>query len=138
MEYRDKNAFFRSKGLDRLKYLSSGSRWFFIISSCLGLLLLAWYALSLYRAIYSALLRLSSNLILSDALAGPLSSTSSAGNDFRPLISMGIMGAIGVAFIWSLAVCFHSDDEHRVKTASDLNKMLLGFLIGAGKSYLGV
>ena len=51
---------------------------------------------------------------------------------------MGIMFSIGIAFFWSLAVTFHSNNESRVRTAGDINKMLLGFLIGSGKDFLGL
>jgi hypothetical protein len=57
--------------------------------------------------------------------------------EYKSVINLIFMLFIGIAFVWSLAVCLHSDNEGRVKTAGDINKMLLGFLIGSGKSFLG-
>ncbi len=58
--------------------------------------------------------------------------------DLKTKINGAVMVCIVIAFFWSLAVCLHSENENKVMSANDINKMLLGFLIGSGKAFLGL
>jgi hypothetical protein len=51
-------------------------------------------------------------------------------------LNVVLFAVMALAFLWTLFVSLHSRVERRAKTAIDLNKMLLGFIIGSLKSFL--
>jgi hypothetical protein len=141
MDIRHKERFFRTKGLARLRHVDLLSSLVAIVGALLTLGYIAYFVsdsegrfavLLLFHLIIS-IFRLSD---AGAATAPPPVDPSAI--DVRLIINFGVMLAIGIAFFWSLAIMLHSASEKKVRTAADLNKMLLGFLIGSGKSFLGI
>jgi predicted permease len=136
---KDKEKFFQEKGLRRIRYWSHSSAIFTLLSGTFAVI-------SLIGSLIAALPQLNKlikNLFQSSGLLGTLAyATTSPGTeitiDYRPIVNLVIMLAIGIAFLWSLGVSLHSKNEQQIHTASDINKLILGFLIGSGKSYLGL
>lgn len=57
--------------------------------------------------------------------------------DTKAIINLAIMGFVLIAGTVSVYIIFFSKDPVRVQTANDYLKMILGFLLGAAKSFLG-
>ncbi|MCP3965339.1 MAG: hypothetical protein GY718_03160 [Lentisphaerae bacterium] len=135
-----KDFYIKVKGVDRLRYMDKLS----LIMTILGFLI----AVAMVFEIFPKLLTITKYMlgsidmsIVSLALAKPPDSPSLPnGTPFEAkiIINIGIMLSIIIAFIWTLAISLHSDTNAKVKRASDINKMLLGFLIGSAKSYMGL
>ena len=132
----DKEKFFHERGWRRILYTDRLS----LIATIIGIIAALIAILSTFTNALPELVELIKSLFgFSIANAQQtMNGNADSSVDYKPLINLGIMFCIGIAFFWSLAITFHSNDEDRVKTAGDINKMLLGFLIGSGKSYLGL
>lgn len=140
MDIRHKDHFFRTKGLGRLRYIDLLSVAVAILGALLSLAYVVYFAWD-KEGRFAVVLMIQLLLTVfrardAGAATGGVSDTPSY--DVRLMINFGIMVAIVVAFFWSLAIMLHSNSEKKVKAAGDINKMLLGFLIGSGKSFLGV
>lgn len=129
------------KGTTRFRYMDK----FTIIATILGILISI--LLSIYEIIPKLSLFLKSlfSYVDNPFASFAVASTNSTGNipivaplEIKTVINIGIMICIIIAFIWTLAVSLQGETSARVKRASDLNKMLLGFLLGSARSFMGL
>jgi hypothetical protein len=144
VDIRHRDRFFKTRGFRRLRYVDRLTAVVSILGAVasaiavVGSPLLRWNELT---AMVEKLLEMLKSLFFDASKAHAaevVAAAASASYDFRLLVNLGIMLSIAIAFFWSLGIMLHSANEGRVKTAGDINKMLLGFLIGSGKSFLGL
>jgi hypothetical protein len=142
MDIRHRDRFFKTRGLRRLGYVDPLTAFAAILGTIASVLAVVATSLFMWNelatTIHGLMELLDSLFGASKAHGAETSLAASASYDFRPLVNLGIMFSIAVAFFWSLGIMLHSANEGRVKTAGDINKMLLGFLVGSGKSFLGI
>lgn len=136
-----KDFYKRVKGIDRLRYLDKLS----LIATILGFLIaLATIIFQIFPqliSIFKSSFNTVSISLVSLALASPPApqpTQSAAPIEAKAAINIGIMVCIIIAFIWTLAISLHGESNSKVQRASDINKMLLGFLIGSAKSFMGL
>lgn len=147
-----KKEFFDSRGLNRLKFSSA---WSLITTFFSGILTFVFSSITLskvapklkdfFRFLIKSIRVFSGQTDLETHTVAALNNISATPDlnslqsfDFKPVLNLAIMLTITIAFLWSFGVSMHSSDENRVKTANDTNKMILGFLLGSAKSYLGL
>ncbi len=136
---KNKEDFYHVKGLRRVRYWSVRSTIITILSALLmiiALIIAIGSAFPELTKFFKELMHLS-ELLISSAYAADGSNVSYA-NGYKPIINLIIMSVLGITFVWSLVVSLHSENEERNRRASDINKMILGFLLGSAKSYLGL
>lgn len=133
--YSNKEKFYQKKGWERFKYLDTYNR-IVVVLTILAAILALVFSFSEIIKIFSSIFNFIIPIIVAQQQNNP--NSLSTNTNTKETIKMVIMIIIGITFLWSLLICFHSNNENRVKMASDINKMLLGFFIGVGKNYLGV
>lgn len=134
-----KDFYKKVKGISRLRYLDMASILLAMLGAILAIAALAFQvAPSVIEFLHNLFLSSESVFISSAYADSGKSSADHSSIDTKSFINAGIMFCIIIAFIWTLAVSLHSESSAKVRRANDLNKMILGFLIGSGKSYMGL
>ena len=136
-----KDFYRKVKGINRLRYMDKLS----LIATILGLLIAAAMAILQIIPKFYSFIKVTVGLIESSVVSLALANSTDATSlpnetplEAKTIINIGIMLCIIIAFIWTLAISLHGESNAKVKRASDINKMLLGFLIGSAKSYMGL
>lgn len=138
-EINEKDAFLNSKGLERLKHMDKLSFLLAIIGSIVSIFSLVMSFSDKLTKLFFGMLIDNSGGIISTAFAADQGNTPEIlQNGVKFWLNFGITVTIIICFFWSLAVMFHSQNEKSVKNASDLNKMLIGFLLGSAKSFINM